>query len=634
MAVRNVPDPRSDRNGKSANNEPATCYVLRTITDAGAPGEVMFSSDVIRGSFHPVWPCLPQHVTDRYAGVARIVFSLYAIVNHHESGDAEEHCGVAQGNNNPANEEGVKSPQASAPGSPSMMVSKSSVPLTNINNGGEASSNSAGDEEEQPALARMESTVVVPPRRAHSQEGEVDEERDDQLVETTEEAASCSVNSLRPLIVETLLDVPAPTGSSEEVTKEWSHDREDGSSDRRLIFETILDFTRMEYVSKHLSTLYDVPHLPVHLEDNGRPFTILVKCFDGVFFPLLEGTLSEVEARQAPATRVALTRLQNTAGAQNGTFLQPLDTDWDFVDGDAAREAELRQQRTESVTLGDIKTLAIASMTLRRVQDTLRNTINSHRVSIDALITDHAHDAEESARSAVSEATASALTCVLRERRESLEKLTREVMLKREQIAATPSELAEKQRILSSSPSATEEEEKELKSTKRTELQSILMAQRRRLLADLTNHFPISSSENSICGIKLPTAESQQGSPVQSPQHSTHKVEQPLIETHEHAIAVGHVCHVLVVYCRVFQYALPHPVILYPGRCRILERQGASEDLSYPLFPGRNSERPLLRRAMDLLRENIAKAASAIHRQNQAADLPLVMALEKLVLGR
>jgi hypothetical protein len=398
---------------------------------------------------------------------------------------------------------------------------------------------------------------------------------------------------------------------------------------RQLIFECLIDLTKTEYLSKHFTGLHDIEALPAHMDDGHRSFTILLRCQDGIFFPTMEtssGTGGSNHRSELDLTKPAptsygflLSKIQSNTIAGGSTFLQHnnlLDHEWDFVDGDAAREAEARQQKTESMSLGDIKALGTASIALRRIMEGLKSCADQRREHIDnTLALERDGVVLASVRGAVTTATCATCATLAEDRRAKIASL-------KEAIETRRAVLSEKQKGLSlystvACPSSPTTSSVNVTSTT-AEIRDQLQQARRQLANEVVEYFQVSPSANSILGVKLPTG-----------------ADGSLPETAEHGMAISHVCHAIVVYARMFSVSLPHPIHLAaPGRCRIYERQGAPRDSFFPLYPVKNSERGLLRRGLDLLRQDIVSAAYNIHSQRQADGLPLALAMEKLLVGR
>lgn len=450
-----------------------------------------------------------------------------------------------------------------------------------------------------------------------------------------------------------------------------------------LLFEFLIDLTKTEFVAKNIGALHDHSNIPAHLEDGPRSFSVLLRCSDGVFFPTMEAAAalsSELDLNKPTPSSQAAFRFarfqQPTANGRSimpgATFLQHVNQldDWDVVDGDAAREAEARQQKTDSITLGDIKALGGASIALRRMTQALKECVDTRRDLIDATLQRETHHKVlQAAQHWTTQATMATCMQLTTLKSRQIEELRTNLARRREDLSArrkallsnsetnrqvtttgeakdlnnvvditpssqpesvapdthtSPSSPANASVVLGSSPLSPS-------TTRRTPAADALYKQRRQVVRDLTTVFVLCTTNNTICGLKLPTASSsQQGGGIGVGDGGV-----PIPETSEHAAAIAHVCHAITVFAQVFNVSLPHPILLAPLHCKIFERDGTPMDRALPLFPcAKNSERLQLRRGMDLLRLDIVHAAYHIHNQRQAEGLPLIMAVEKLLVGR
>lgn len=112
----------------------------------------------------------------------------------------------------------------------------------------------------------------------------------------------------------------------------------------------------------------------------------------------------------------------------------------------------------------------------------------------------------------------------------------------------------------------------------------LLRLRRSALLAPLRDIFTV--RETRINGFTLPERE---GYP----------------ETQEHAVALGHVVHLLGVVCEIASMSLPHPMLLCGDHSRIAERLGQPLDSYIPLFLAKGYDKVRLRRGFELLRGNL-----------------------------
>ena len=375
----------------------------------------------------------------------------------------------------------------------------------------------------------------------------------------------------------------------------------------QLIFECIMQLGDVELVARNTTMLHELHQLPAHVATGSHPLVVLLRCVDGVFFPHLEGMSASEDTLPRQSPTIASARL-----LPKSVVVAPPE-DWDLIDLESVRSMEQRSsQRAESLTVGDIKTFAIATKTLHTTREFLVHQRDQCREVIDQLVRQRREEAARAATQFVSASVKASSAAEKLAKQEEIRLLKEEIEAKTAAINARRQRIQEQReeadKLLNMGTSCTIRED-------RQSLVAVVTEKQTQLANKISTIYSISSTTNCIDGLRVP--------------------EDGNIETSDHALAVGHVCHVLVVFCNVHDFKLPHPIILAANKSRIGERHGAPPDRWFPLFaPQRNSDRPMLRKGMELLRSNIISAAFAIHRQNQAEGLPLVLSLEKLITNR
>lgn len=400
-----------------------------------------------------------------------------------------------------------------------------------------------------------------------------------------------------------------------------------------LLFEFIVDFTKLEFVAKNFSALADVgtSGIPSHIDDTGCgssfPFTVLVKCVDGVFFPAVEDSGQATFVRRSPRVPHTNDTLQLSKsmayGAGGSSFLQAatLPSDWDLMDDvEAFRLQWERAQggKRETATIADIKALAVASVTWRRVADAWGMALEAHRNRIDEAVSVMGDSkALPAVQSAITRYTVDIVNgTLIPQKQAELESLQREIALKKAAIAEQRAVLNEKASALRHSPTEVALESAESYEALSRQLRQDVDQARSSMIAEIATCFPIRVDDGTICGLPWP--------PLDVP------------ERLEHDLAIGCLCHLIVLVGRMHRAMVPHPISLSPARCRVFDRIGVvADDRSFPLHSvAKQADRALVRRGMDLLRQDIVALAYKLHRQRQAEGLPMLVAAEKLIHGR
>ncbi|CUF97316.1 Hypothetical protein, putative [Bodo saltans] len=662
----------SNRRSTSANaaTQAHTQYTLRQIGRDGAPGELLYESEVQSGTVHPQWTALPTTLTlEDHPNIRSLVFSLYRvaasaldITSRHQS----------QHRRHPPRNDGAKEdPSVVEPRGPTPQA----APQPNSTMSPTTQDGTATDTE-------MEDGVCSPPEDgeiAASEELVVDGEtpldlmegdrrpREPSLGELTTEATilmvrrdsvassgggTTQMSASNNTHQQAMASAVQVAGASPTIVDEppsqrvnAAHDNltaasglqedDDGAAqqhNKQLIFECLIDLTKTEFLAKHFTGLHDIGSLPAHMDDGHRSFTILLRCHDGIFSPTMDASIADANANLLDLKRPTPS-MYGFLGAAGGrgqqpqvgsTFLQHnqlLESEWDLVDGDAAREAEARQQKTESMTLGDVKALGSASIALQRMLVALRSCSDERRHFIDEALSHEQGAAVVAVRNAVTSVTSATCGSLIAARRTQIQTVEQEIAARRAALEARKQAIATaRAAVLASVAGGAPIEESVVErlplSSTSSECNERLINTRRRLAGEVVAWFQVNPAANTILGVKLPPNDG-------------------LPDVLEHAISIAHVAHAVSVYARVFNVSLPHPVhFTAPGRCRIYERHGVAPDKYFPLYPVKNSDRGSLRRGMDLLRQNIVSAAYSIHNQRQAEGLPLALATEKLLVGR
>jgi hypothetical protein len=137
---------------------------------------------------------------------------------------------------------------------------------------------------------------------------------------------------------------------------------------------------------------------------------------------------------------------------------------------------------------------------------------------------------------------------------------------------------------------------------------------RSKVLSGMSRLFPITvAGSHTICGFSIPHNEPQ---------------------NENHACALGCIVHAVVTFCSVHGHVPLHPLHSQTSRSSVSEYVGAPATKVFPLYNTNATEREGSKQGVMLLRRVMAHAAFAIHNQRQASDLPLGIALQKLLFNR
>jgi hypothetical protein len=627
-----------------------TQFTLRQIGQDGSPGALLYESEVQSGTVHPLWTALPATLTlEDHPNTRSLVFSLYRVAasaldttSRHQPQHRRHHV---QNDITVKDDPAAGDPHDTVPAAEATEPQSVMSPTTQDGTATDTElEDDAGSPPEEGDLAADEVRVASGgPRDTNDDDsrprelsmGELRAEATIAMVRRDSVASSgggmAQVAGSRPTVSSNVPTAATLSYKNAHVTDDEEHGTH-GS--RQLIFECLIDLTKTEFLAKHFTGLHDIGSLPAHMDDGHRSFTILLRCHDGIFSPTMDASISDVNANLLDLKRPTPSTYGFTRGQQpqvGSTFLQHnqiFENEWDLVDGDAAREAEARQQKTESMTLGDVKALGSASIALQRMLVALKSCAEERRCRIDAALHHEQGAAVVAVRRAVTSVTTATCSSLISARRAQIQAMEDEIaarrascQIRKEAIAAArvavlASGVAGDAAPPDASPSSPANSEEGSAVLSSAECNERLGSIRRRLAGEVVAWFQVNPTANTILGVKLPPNDG-------------------LPEAPEHAISVAHIAHAVAVYARVFNAALPHPVhFTAPGRCRIYERYGVAPDKYFPLYPVKNSERVSLRRGMDLLRQNIVTAAYSIHNQRQAEGLPLALATEKLLVGR
>jgi hypothetical protein len=621
-----------------------TQFTLRQIGQDGSPGALLYESEVQSGTVHPLWTALPATLTlEDHPNTRSLVFSLYRVAasaldttSRHQPQQRRHHVQNDTSKDDPAAGDPHDTVPAAEATEPQSVMSPTTQDGTATDTELEDDARSPPEEGD---LAADDVAVSGGPRDTNEDDSRP---REPSMGELTAEATVAMVR--RDSVASSGGGMAQVAGSSATVSsnvpaaatpthKNDAHvtdDEERGAhGSRQLIFECLIDLTKTEFLAKHFTGLHDIGSLPAHMDDGHRSFTILLRCHDGIFSPTMDASISDVNANLLDLKRPTPSTYGFTRGQQpqvGSTFLQHnqiLESEWDLVDGDAAREAEARQQKTESMTLGDVKALGSASIALQRMLVALKSCAEERRCHIDEALHHEQGAAVVAVRRAVTSVTTATCSSLISAHRAQIQAMEDEIAarrascrIRREAIAAARVAVLASGVAGDAAPMSPADSEGPAVLSSSAECNERLGSIRRRLAGEVVAWFQVNPTANTILGVKLPANDG-------------------LPEAPEHAISVAHIAHAVAVYARIFNTVLPHPVhFTAPGRCRIYERYGVAPDKYFPLYPVKNSERVSLRRGMDLLRQNIVTAAYSIHNQRQAEGLPLALATEKLLVGR
>ena len=399
--------------------------------------------------------------------------------------------------------------------------------------------------------------------------------------------------------------------------------------DPKSVFQGIFDLSKIQFVSKSVAQLHERDILPRHSATGVHPLVILIKCNDGVFYPFVEefryhsfsGThrrhrsTGDMAASFDPSSAPAVTgesdtdvdRSKNASMTPESAapLLSPREDTWDLVDADAVRDEERRaQQKADPTTLADAKCLVTSSMALVRMRQMaefqrehlrqrIQQVVESRKRTAQLLAQRHA----TSLRCENLKASIASCKAKLSEMRLENANLKQSCEERAQSVECDRKMLVERERRTEQSRGRVEV----------THLEAKVAKMQRAVANSIVLAFPIEG--NSICGYRLPDNEP---------------------ESEDHAIALGHVAHLISSYASTFGFVLPHPIYVCSSRSYVCDHAGVSPERRCPLFPSR-SERPLMRKALTLLQHDIAVAAFGIHRVKLTPGQGLIGSLQQLV---
>ncbi|CBH09552.1 hypothetical protein, conserved [Trypanosoma brucei gambiense DAL972] len=382
-----------------------------------------------------------------------------------------------------------------------------------------------------------------------------------------------------------------------------------------LLYEMLVETSHVQFVAPSMTAADELPQLPCHVDNGLHSFVLLLRCSDGVFFPLHQGMCAERE---------------DSAEAQISLFKMAAPTAWGAGGSVTSSHNETRNgallRRIDSLknmSVGDLK--ACSTGTLAWVY---LNEFGSARAKLQKALMDKADKygylGGEGAVVGAQHAVLKARLESARERQRyellSLEKLRREYADERRaalslytQLETVEQKLDQERMEQELSISTVQEQER-----KHASLRTQLGRARYYRVVELRELFPIRCAGNSlhttaagtgysICGFRLPTLNQSEG------------VSTELLQ--EWGLSLGCAAHLVVALSTLYGCTLPHPLLVCGGRSYVLRRpvlspelvcspgSGTGSDVRLPLHCCRLADRSIMDAAVLLLLLDVASVA-------------------------
>nr|CCC89535.1 conserved hypothetical protein [Trypanosoma congolense IL3000] len=379
-----------------------------------------------------------------------------------------------------------------------------------------------------------------------------------------------------------------------------------------LLFEMLVDTSHVQYLAPSVTLADELPQLPCHVDYGTSSLVVLLRCTDGVFFPLHQGMQpADGEPKELHGAGSMMTTL--AAGGSLATPSSSLN--------ESRNDVLLRRiDGVKSVTVGDLKTCATGtlswlylsdlSMARREAQEQLMNEVSVWSGEV-------ANTQGIDAQRAVLE-TRLANACERQNQQLSLlEKLRKDYLVELGTLSSLRGQLQEVEQRLAEDMVEYENSFNRMleHEQKYVSLRTQLERSRQQRVVELGELFPVRTIDGSprvaageavytICGHRLPTL-SQTISPTAE-----------LMQ--EWSLALGCAAHLVVALAALYNCTVPHPLLVCGARSYVLKRPGLSvasvlsqgsgtvSDVRLPLHCTRAAERPLMNAAVLLLLSDVA----------------------------
>ncbi|KAH9588913.1 UV radiation resistance protein/autophagy-related protein 14 [Trypanosoma melophagium] len=393
-----------------------------------------------------------------------------------------------------------------------------------------------------------------------------------------------------------------------------------------LLYAMLIQTSHVQYVAPSITKADSLPSLPYHVDNGANSFVVLLRCIDGVFFPMHQGVqLDEGGAVIEVTSRPYLYDVNTSNISNNSTLTAAM-----LVEGfaNAMRQQQQQQNRglfssAENITVGDLKAYATASLAWVY----LANIAAAHREEqeqmIDAIADTRRNEAAVGAQHAILEVRLAKARRRLNQQSEKIHELHERYKKEHETLISERLQLDHLQEGIISAEQLKEkmekksEEEEVLLASRRAELGSA----RKLRIGELRALFPIqigtSGMADTICGHSLP----MKGKDT--------VMTGDLME--EWALALGYAAHLVITAAAIYGCVLPHPLLVCGTRSCVLTKPGLPasavvtpctgiNDVKLPLYCTRAADRPLMLAAIQLFLQDVAVLAKVMGYPNIATD--------------
>ncbi|KEG10130.1 hypothetical protein DQ04_04141070 [Trypanosoma grayi] len=405
-----------------------------------------------------------------------------------------------------------------------------------------------------------------------------------------------------------------------------------------LLYEMLMQTSNVQYLASSMTKADALPSLPCHADSGANSFVVLLRCADGVFFPMHQGVQvneggvvidsagkhflhKSVSAVPAAATNTSANNSTISAAPvvvlPSGSLQPDAHLDTKGLQGKGTLAG------VENMTMGDLKTCATAALAWHYLSDLAAARREEQQALIDGVVEVRRGETEVAAQRAILEAQ-------LRKVRERLHHQMHDLDAVRDRYIEEQQKLAEQQAqvsVLQESIHHGDAQQQETRAESAEQELSLaalrvqLEKSRKLRMTELRALFPVvvgaAGAADTICGHSLPVRGRGLGVTVG--------------ELHDWSLALGCAARLVSTAATVYGCTLPHPLLLCGARSCVLARPGlpvatvvapytGPGDVKLPLYCTRATDRPLMTVAMQLLLADVVILAKAMGRSDTASD--------------